>query len=234
MAWGFLNQDWDNLPAGKKPVWQKDKVQSWVKTFKDHPAVYAWDICNEYGENLPSGSDAKNSEWPKTATTLAQLKQARHDVLEIDPSKPILIRTYSWDFSEPPFDIRGTGLHRPFEEGIAEIISLNLYSNYLENGKLQWPTVIEEAAAESVRIIKSKDPNIKVWLSLAAFEDTKSFQRPTAASLVRDINEANKIPAIDGISYFSWGPTEIGNKGQKWYLPETGADLWEVIKKSIK
>jgi hypothetical protein len=91
--------------------------------------------------------------------------------------------------------------------------------------------VIEDVTAESVRIIKSKDPNIKVWLSLAAFEDNQSFQRPTTASLSRDINQALKISAIDGISYFSWGPTDIG-KGKKWYLPETGADLWDVIKRA--
>jgi hypothetical protein len=50
--------------------------------------------------------------------------------------------------------------------------------------------------------------------------------------LDRDINEALKISAIDGISYFSWGPTEIGNEGKIWYLPKTGADLWEVIKRA--
>ena len=232
-AWGFTDSDWDNLPFGKKPVWQKDLVQNWVKALKGHPSIYAWDICNEYGENLPSGPAANQSDWPNTAMTLAQLKQARNDVLQIDPGKPILIRTYSWDLDQPPFDIRSTGLRRPFEAGLAEIVSLNLYSNYLDNGKLQWPTVIEDVTAESVRIIKSKDPNIKVWLSLAAFEDNQSFQRPTTASLSRDINQVLKISAIDGISYFSWGPTDIG-KGKKWYLPETGADLWDVIKKSIK
>lgn len=227
-AWGFTDNDWDNLPAGKSPIWQKDRVQSWVKTFKDHPAVFGWDICNEYGENLPSGAQAKNSQWPRTAITLKQLKQARSDVLQIDPAKPILIRTYSWDFNEPPF-----GNHRPFEAGIAEIVMLNLYSNYLENNNIQWPTVIQDAGAESVRIIKEKDPNAKVWLSIAAFEDEELFSKPTVASLTRDINETLKIPNIDGIGFFEWGPADIG-RGKVWYLPQTGADLWKVIQNSTR
>ena len=102
-AWGFTENDWDNLPKGKRPIWQKDRVQSWVRTFKNHPAVFAWDICNEYGENLPSGAHARKSEWPRTAITLEQLKQARNDIREIDNSRPILVRTYEWDLDEPPF-----------------------------------------------------------------------------------------------------------------------------------
>jgi len=230
-AWGFTDDDWDSLPSGKKPSWRKERVQAWVKTFKDHPAVYGWDICNEYGENLPSGSGAENSGWPKTAITLEQLKQVRADVLAIDPDKPIMIRTYSWDDeSEPPF-----GYHRPFVQGLAEIVSLNLYSNYLENGRIQWPTVIEDKAAVYTNIIKKTDPDAKVWLAIGAFEDLPSFGKPTAASLTRDISGALKIKAVDGLSFFCWGPSypsEVG--GKQWYLPQTGSELWDVIKRCIK
>ncbi len=225
-AWGFTDGDWDNLPKGKMPTWQKDKVQNWVKAFKDHPAVFGWDICNEYGENLPSGVIAKNSQWPKTAITLQQLKQARSDVLQIDPSKPILIRTYEWDLNEPPF-----GNHRPFEAGLADIVMLNFYSNYLENNKLQWPDVIQDVGAKCVQVTKTKDPKVKIWVSIAAFEDATLFQRPTIASLTRDIKETLTILNVDGIAFFEWGPP-IGDKNG-WYLPEKGADLWEAIKQSI-
>jgi len=230
-AWGFTSDNPDKISKGQKPVWQKDKVQTWINTFKDHPAVYGWDICNEYGENLPSGPWTSYSEWPKTATTLAQLKQARLDVLQIDPMKPIMIRTYSWDEDkEPPF-----GYHRPFELGLAEIVSLNLYSNYLDNGRLEWPTVIEDSAATYTDIIKKVDPKIQVWLSLGAFEDLPLFQKPTTAGLTRDITQALKIKAIDGISFFCWGPSEINAvTGKSWYLPKTGSELWDVIKQSIK
>lgn len=165
-AWGFTDEDFDNLPKGKVPTWQKDRVQDWVGTFKYHPAVFGWDICNEYGENLPSGVNAQNSPWPDTAITLSQLKQARSDVLQIDPDKPILIRTYEWDLDEPPF-----GTNRPFEAGIADIVMLNFYSNYLENNKLQWPDVIEDVGAGCVEATKVKDPHVKIWVSIAAFED---------------------------------------------------------------
>jgi len=225
-AWGFTDDDFDNLPKGKLPTWQKDRVQNWIKTFKDHPAVFGWDICNEYGENLPSGVDAKNSQWPETAITLSQLKQARNDVLQIDPDKPILIRTYEWESDEPPF-----GNHRPFEAGIAEIVMLNFYSNYLEHNKLQWPDVIEDVGSGCAKAIKEKDPHVKIWISVAAFEDKPSFQRPTVTSLTRDIREALKISNVDGIGFFEWGPPIDDKHG--WHLPETGPDLWEVIKQNI-
>ena len=30
IAWGFNNDDWYNLPEGKSPVWQKNRVQEWI------------------------------------------------------------------------------------------------------------------------------------------------------------------------------------------------------------
>jgi hypothetical protein len=228
-AWGFTEDDWDNLAKGKKPVWQKHRVQDWVRAFKNHPAVLAWDICNEYGENLPSGAHAKNSEWPQTAITLEQLKQARNDVREIDSSRPILVRTFEWDLDEPPF-----GLHRPFEAGIAEIVMLNLYSNYLEKGRLQWPSVIEDVGEQCVKAVRTIDPNAKIWISISAFEQTGLFQKPTVTSLTRDIETTLGISNIDGIAFFAWGPTYAEPGNQPWYLPERGSDLWEAIKHDIR
>lgn len=225
-AWGFVDDDLDNLPRGKRPVWQKERVQSWVKALKDHPAVFAWDICNEYGENLPSGAAAKNSEWPRTANTLEQLRQARNNVLQIDPRKPIIIRTYEWELAEPPF-----GVHRPFEAGIAEIVMLNLYSNYLENNKLQWPDIIEDVGAKCVKVIKATDSNARIWVSVSAFEQPPIFKKPTAANLTGDIEETLKIPDVDAIAFFAWGPSQ---EDKPWYLPQTGPELWEAIKRNIR
>jgi len=227
-AWGFSGDDWDSLPKGKRPVWQKERVQNWISAFKNHPAVFAYDICNEYGENLPSGAIMGNPEWPKTAITLAQLKQARDDVLQIDPHKPVAVRTYEWDFVEPPL-----GSWRPFEAGIADILMLNLYSNYVKDNRLQWPEIIGDCGAECVEEIKSVDPKVKIWVSISAFESLPTFQRPTSARLTRDIKYTLDIPDIDGIAFFEWGPSIGCERGKPWYLPEAGDDLWQVIKHSI-
>jgi len=227
-AWGFTDDDWDGLPKGKRPVWQKERVQNWIKAIKDHPAIYAWDICNEFGENLPSGAGMQNSDWPKSMITVEQLRQAKADVLAADNTRPIHARMYEWDSEDMPPHIKSL-----LDERIADIISLNLYSNYLENGQLQWPEIVKEAGPRCVAAMKKEAPEIKVWLSVAAFEDAKIFQRPSSSSLARDMKYAAGITQLDGISFFCWGPVNQWDESNNWYLPKTGADLWAAIKEQI-
>lgn len=228
-AWGFTGNDWENLPKGKRPVWQKEHVQYWVRALKDHPAIYAWDICNEFGENLPTGAGVENSGWPDSMITTEQIKQAKADVLEADSTRPVHARMYGWDIGNMPSHVSALLSNR-----VADIISLNLYSNYLDKGQLQWPTVIEDAGAYFVESIKQKAPGTRVWISLAAFEYPVMFQRPTAASLERDINNASKITNLDGMSFFCWGPVSQWDEKSNWYLPKTGSALWATIQQEIK
>lgn len=227
-AWGFTDDDWDHLPTGKRPVWQKDRVQAWIRALKSHPAVYAWDICNEFGENLPSGAGLKNSDWPESMITIQQIKQSKADVLEADPTRPIHVRMYGWDVGKMPSHVSVL-----LGNKIADIISLNLYSNYLDQGKLQWPTVIADAAPYFVDTIKQKAPDVKVWVSLAAFQYTKIFQRPTTDSLKRDVDNSAAITNLDGITFFCWGPVSQWDDTCDWYLPVTGTDLWLTIRLEI-
>ena len=227
-AWGFSDDDWDHLPAGKRPVWQKYRVQAWIKALKDHPAIYAWDICNEFGENLPSGADVEGSDWPESMITIEQIKQSKADVLEADPTRPIHARTYEWDVGD-----KASPVNALLDNRIANIISLNLYSNYLDKGKLQWPDVIADAGSSCVDEIKRKAPGTSVWISLAAFQYTDIFRRPTAAGLERDINNSSAIKNLDGITFFCWGPVSQWDDKCNWYLPKTGADLWRTIQVGI-
>lgn len=227
-AWGFTKSDWDNLPKGKRPVWQRDKVQSWIKALKDHPAVFGWDISNEAGMNLPSGDRAKNSEWPRSAITVKQLKQARADILEIDPDKPILIRMAPWGLNEVPF-----GASNPFGKGIADIVMLNIYSNYAPGKQVLSPNIIQENGSEYIKEIKSVDADVKIWVSIGAFEEPGIFKRPTVYALARDIENTLELSHITGIGFYLWGPVFLGD-GETWYLPETGADLWSVIQRHIQ
>ena len=227
-AWGFTDDDWGNLRAGSRPVWQKKRVQEWINALKDHPAIYAWDICNEFGENLPSGAGVKNSDWPESMITIEQIKQAKADVLEADPTRPIHVRMYGWDIGRMPSHVSSL-----LDNNIADIISLNLYSNYLDKGKLQWPAVIADAGAYFVDAIKQRSPGVKVWVSLAAFEYPLLFQKPTVGELVRDIDGSAAIKNLDGITFFCWGPVSQRDDKCDWYLPSTGADLWQTIQTEI-
>jgi len=158
-----------------------------------------------------------------------QLKQARADVLEADNTRPIHIRLYEWDPELVPPHIKAVLANR-----IADILSLNLYSNYLDKGKLQWPEIIREAGPYCVETIKKLAPGTKVWLSIAAFEDPTLFQRPAPSSLYRDIKYAFLIPGLDGISFFCWGSVNQWDEQNNWYLPKTDADLWNIIRQEIR
>jgi hypothetical protein len=228
-AWGFTDDDWALLPSGKRPVWQKEHVQSWIRALKDHPAIYAWDICNEFGENLPSGAGVPNSGWPQSMVTTEQIRQARSDVLAVDSTRPIVARMHGWDIGKTPQYV--TALLRG---KIADIISLNLYSNYLADGKLQWPTVIADGGNYFVEAIKKESPGTRVWLALAAFEYTNVFQRSTPAEIECDMRGALLIRNLDGISFFCWGLVNQWDDKCDWYLPKTGADLWKTIQQEIK
>jgi len=228
-AWGFTDDDWDDLPPGKHPVWQKERVQKWVDALKDHPAIYAWDICNEFGENLPSGAGIRGSDWPRGRITLEQIKQAKADIQAIDPTRPFHLRMYGWNTEKMEPHINAL-----LSSGIIDIISLNLYSNYLEKGRLEWPGVIQDAGQYYVDKIKELSPKTKVWLSIAAFEYPGIFQRPTNFSLIRDLKSATRIKNLDGISFFCWGPVSQWDDKCNWYLPQTGTDIWDIIKRYLK
>lgn len=228
-AWGFSDGDWDDLPRGKHPVWQKERVQNWIKALKDHPAIYAWDISNEFGENLPSGAGVSGSDWPKGRLTIEQLKQARADVLEVDSTRPIHVRMYGWDVGKMQSYYKDVlSCH------VADIISLNLYSNYLDRGKLEWPDVIQDAGQYYVDNIQQLSPGTVIWLSVAAFEYPQTFQRPTVAELKRDLRYTTLIDNLDGISYFCWGPVNQWDETCNWYLPVSGAEIWDIIKSYMK
>jgi hypothetical protein len=228
-AWGFTVEDWDNLPRGKHPVWQKERVQTWIRALQDHPAIYAWDISNEFGENLPSGAGITGSDWPKGRLTTEQLIKARADVLEVDKSRPVHVRMYGWDVENMQPHVKAMLTNR-----IADIISLNLYSNYLDKGKLQWPDVIQDAGQYYVDNIKALSPGTVVWISVAAFEYPKLFQKPTLAGLDRDLKHVSLIRNLDGISFFCWGPVNQWDSKGNWYLPKTGTDIWDMIKRYMK
>lgn len=228
-AWGFSNDDFTSLPPDKNPIWQRDKVQQWVTRFKNHPAVYGWDICNEYGENLPSGVFNNNSSWPANKITISQLRQARADVLEIDPDKPVLIR-----MNHQAFEKQFGYIKDNFDKNLADIVMLNLYSNYLSDGRVQWQTVIKDIAQEDIDSLKAIDPDIKIWISVAAFEEKGLFEKPSSRNLLNDIDEVFKLDAVDALGFFEWGPSMDYKSGKIWHLPVSGNDLWKVMIYSIQ
>ena len=210
-AWGYNNDIVTGLE--QKPVWQKELVQNWVAAFKNHPAIYGWDISNEAGENLTDDDSLRIS--------LAQLKIAAADVRAVDSTHPIIIRMHYWDESDGDF-----GQKNPFDKNIADVVILNLYSNYSEDGKqVLLPNMINDSAQILINKIKAVDATARVWLCLAAYNEPPMFLKPSSQDVQRDLTAALKLTGIESIGFFGWG-----DKEDDWHLPRDGQNLLATIK----
>lgn len=214
-AWGY-KEDGSDDPE-QEPVWQKEKMQNWVLELKDHPAIYGWDISNEAGENLPNGNRYRIS--------LAQLKQASIDIRQIDSTRPVMIRMHYWDEEDGDF-----GRQNPFAPEIADIVMLNLYSNYSLDGQTALlPDMVNDSAKILIDKIAAIDPNVKIWLSLAAFEEQPMFLNPSVTGIRQDIQSVLKLANIESIGFFGWGEPM-----SNWYLPRDGKEILSAIQVEVK
>lgn len=227
-AWGYDYAK--GFSEDQPPVWQEATVKAWVSALKDHPAIFAWDISSEDGENFPNG--AGSPLWPeRSSLTIRQLRKARATVRAVDPKRPILIRMHYWDPVPNPF-----GPGNWFADGIAEIVMLNLYTNFAEDRRTpNLPDMILESGQRHIDDVRRVDPDANIWIALAAFEaETEGgyFLRPKVADLRRDVRAARALSGISGIGFLEWGPQQHAKP--YWYLPRDGRDLWRTIQKNIR
>ncbi len=214
-GWGYGSEE--KTPLDQKPVWQRERVEGYIRLIKHHPAIFGYDISNEAGENLPNGIRYRITE--------TSLKAAVVSVRNMDPTRPIIVRMHYWDKIDGDFTTAN-----PFTSGIADIVILNLYSNYSEDQKTPLiKNMIRDFGKVLVGKIRAVDPKVKIWISLAAFRELPLFIKPTAENLTRDLTEALKINGISGISFFGWGPERYPDEPPGWYLPRDGTDLVQVF-----
>jgi len=219
-AWGY---DWNDYSKNNhRPEWNKELMQSWVKKFKDHKAVYAWDISNEFGENLPIFVNNVTIDYDSEfLLNLNDLKQAKRDILEIDSTKPILMRIHYWD-------TENYNLSKRYENDLVDIFMLNLYSNWVYSGDdLDYDSIISRDGNQYLKQIRQIDNDVEIWVSIAAFEQMPYFKKPSNENLIRDINSTYNLENISGIGFFGLGCKNDNH----WYLFEDGLDLWDIIKK---
>ena len=195
-------------PPEQAPRWQGERVKAYLAQIVHHPAIYAYDISNEAGENLPNGA--------RIRITLDQMRQAVKDVRAVDGKRPILVRMRYWDDEDGDFNWRN-----PFGPGIADIVMLNLYSNYsLDGERVLLPNMVGDSAQQLMNKILAVDGGVRIWISLATFADPPSFLKPAVTDVRRDTLSASALPEVESIGFFGWG-----SPSRAWYLPRDGADL---------
>src|SRR3989338_2390086 len=214
-AWGYHTTG--KISPGQKPIWQPLRMEEYVQSIKQHRAIYGYDISYEAGENLPNGDWFRIDE--------SSLRDAADSVRRVDSKRPIIIRMHYWDRLDGDFFS-----DNPFGPGIADVVILNLYSNYSQDKKTPLlPNMVRDSGAALVRKIRAVDPKVNVWISLAAFKELPLFIRPIAEDLTRDIRETLKIEGVSGVSFFGWGPERYPDTPPGWYLPRDGPDLLKVV-----
>ena len=200
-----------------KPQWQKTRVVAWVNKWKNHPALYAWDISNEAGQNFPN-VDRESTSWEKDfALTLPQLQQAYKDVKSADTHHPLMIRMNGWYFYDYESNFFRPG--NPFGPNVADIVMINAYSNVDEYFSDFVSTVMSRATKD----ILSISPKTQFIVSLGAWEEPPLWKFPSIAEFSNDLNSAIKTKNLIGVGIFKYGAV-----GQEWFLPEHGS-IWNFI-----
>ncbi len=195
------------------PQWQRDKVVDFVSKIRHHPAIWGYDISNEAGENLVNGYKYGQR------ITLSQLQQAAADVRQVDPKRKLLLRMHYWDDEDGDF-----GWDNPFADNLVDVVMLNLYSNYsLDSKNPSLPNMIADSGQGIIRKIKRVDPNVDIWLAVAAFAEPPKFLLPTQTDLARDVSSALQLD-IAGLGFYGWG-----SPFYHWYLPRDADYLFSVI-----
>jgi hypothetical protein len=211
---------------GQKPRWEREKVQEWVRTWKDHPALLAWDTSNEDGGTMPFGTGGVNPQpnWEKTyALSVDQLKQAYTDVKIADPDHPIMIRMNGWYFYDNEDDFFRPG--NAFVKGVADIVMVNAYANVEE----YFPDFVGTVMTRARQSISLIDPNVAFLPSLGVWEEPPIWYTPSVEELENDFNQAILTDRLYGISYFKYG----AYKGDDWYLPDSergDTAIWNAIR----
>lgn len=231
-AWGYVEDGSD--PSNQGPEWQRSKITTYVNAIKHHPGIYGYDISNEAGENLPNGTLSYNTFGDVDdgyRITLAQMKEASDHIRSIAPGKPIMLRMHYWDeYDGTDFDERN-----PFGKGIADIVMLNLYSNYSDNRKTPaLPNMIEDDGQKLVDKILGVDPDAEVWIALGTFQEFPLFIAPSTSDLKRDIEASLELEGITNIGFFGWGPERYPNEKPSYTLQQGLKELKTVIQSYAK
>lgn len=221
--WGY-GCDQDSYPKDQKPVWMKEAVIAWIDKWKNHPAVYAWDISNEAGSVFPNASwyNEENGTVPDADyITEKQLKMAYTDVKMADPTRPIMIRMNGWFFYDYEKDFFRAG--NPFGKNVADIVMVNAYSN-VDDHSPQFVTTVSTRAKQALWKV---DPEVKIVIALGAWKEEPLWLLPSKDQFLNDTKQVTTQSDIIGIAYFKYGA-----KNSEWYLPDKqyGAPhLFEVI-----
>jgi len=215
--WGYPCDD--DSSSKHKPEWQKDKVQKWVKKWSAYPALYAWDISNEDGQNFPNAQE-DDETWIERghAVSLKQLQTAYRDVKAADPKHPILIRMNGWFFYD--YDSNFFRAGNAFGPGVADIVMINAYSNVED----YFPDMVGTIASRAKKSIRAINPSAKIFISLGAWKESPMWFKPSIAHLRNDRQQVLDTGDIAGIAIFKYGAS-----GSEWYMPKDVPDLWQEI-----
>lgn len=204
--------DQEKFPDDQKPVWNKKGTVDFVKKWKNHPAVIAWDISNEAGSVFPNYS--KNYYL-----TADQLKVAYKDIKRADPTHPIMIRMNGWFFYDYESDFFRVG--NPFDKNVADIVMINAYSN-VDDYYDDFVTTVTERSRDSIKKI---DHDTKIVIALGAWEEQPLWDLPSEDEFQNDIDSTLDEPGVSGIAFFKYGA-----KGSEWYMPDAKIGAPNLLK----
>lgn len=218
--WGY-DCDQESYSPTQGPVWQKNKVVAWVKKWKNHPAIYAWDISNEAGSVFPNArwnNDMKGTVPDALYITAPQLQTAYRDVKLADAKHPLMIRMNGWFFYDNDSNFFRSG--NPFAIDVADIVMINAYSNVEDYYSDFVDTVMDRA----IDAVQRTDPDVDFIVSLGVWREPPLWYLPTKNQLNHDLKVVASFDEPLKLSFFKYGA-----RGSEWYLPEDAPEIWKRI-----
>ncbi len=215
--WGY-ECDQESYPETQTPLWNKDKVVSWINKWKGHPAIYAWDISNEAGSTFPNVEDGIGK------LSLSQLQSAYKDVKSTDPTHPVMIRMNGWFFYDFEDNFFREG--NPFGNETADIVMVNAYSNVED----YYEDFVATVSSRAISSLLSIDPDTRIIIALGSWKEPPLWYLPTEENITSEINYLKQQDSLIGIGFFKYGA-----RGSEWYLPdpaEGAPEIWSIIKEN--
>lgn len=184
-------------------------VENWVRQWKSHPAVIAW--------NTTDPQTVFSSSHSAVVQTASQLETSYASLKAVDPIHPIFVPLH------PVSDASESGTVFPLlsdvSRPIADIVLLKPARGLLEES-----TVIGELLSLVSKLKTDENQTVKVLVGVGGERQADGWVFPSPTQLEQELRTLRSEPTILGVGFYRYG-----SKESEWYLPYHELELLPIL-----
>lgn len=183
-------------------------VANWIRQWKSHPAVIAWDTTDSLALSTSSQS--------ASVTTASQLETAYSSVKAIDPIHPVFVPLHhSSDAASSSGFTQLSGVSNP----IADIVLMQPSWSATESSRERQDLFKQVSALQT-----NDNQAIKVLVGVGGVRTAEGWVFPSPSSLEQELQTLRRDTTILGVGFYRYG-----SKESDWYLPYQEPDLLLIL-----